>query len=32
MEWFHSVEESDLRSRLSAAVTLKELTNDHVAS
>ena len=26
VEWHHSVEESDLRSRLAAAVVLKELT------
>lgn len=27
VEWHHSVEESDLRSRLAAAVVLKELAN-----
>lgn len=26
VEWHHSVEESDLRARLAAAVLLKELT------
>lgn len=29
VDWHHSVEETDLKSRLAAAVVIKELTSTH---